>query len=144
MSENMIFPHVSVHAGCVHALQLWARNCQFGPNSQQKKLSHCKFCSNLALPAQKANFVDFPRFPGSVLNGAVFSGESIGEGHTDRKPFHQQWKPNQRLAVLLGFQRKQKNLWTIHRTRFLECRHGTSNIYLGLSPEEISLLMFKR
>ena len=102
MSENMIFPHVSVHAGCVHALQLWARNYQFGPNSQQKKLSHCKFCSNLALPAQKANFVDFPRFPGSVLNGAVFSGESIGDGAHRQEAFSSTVETEPKTCCFVG------------------------------------------
>ena len=100
---------------CEHTLQLWARNCQFGLKLQQK-FSHCKFCSVLPLPAQKANFVDFPRFPGSVERSSFLGGKSLGDGHPDRREslftvelFHPQLKL-QKLTVLSGFQRKQKDL----------------------------------
>ena len=140
VSENMIFPCVSVHNGCVHTLQLLARNCQFGPNSQQK-LSHCKFCSKLSLAARKANFVDFPRFPGSVLNGADFLGGSQlvtgiqtgGNLHSESSLFNKSWNSTKNVTVWLGFQRKPKALWSLHRRRFIECRQGISYIFGALA-----------
>ena len=115
---------------CTLCLQLWARNCQFGLNPQQK-LSLCKFWSNLYLAAQKADFVDFPRFPGSVVRSRFLGGSQLVTGIQTGGNLHSQ---SHAFSSWVETAKNWLFCWDFRGNRkafspYIECRHGTWYIF---------------